>query len=317
MAPKLVAFSLAAFALAASDARVVNAVASSHTSSAVVEVDSKAAGSWKSQMTFTDRMAAGSAARGCAQTCLHPIDVMRTRLQAKGITSALTPQTFLKGLTPQFTLAIPAGALQFACYEWAKEQFAKAGQVGALAEVSCGAIGALGASVVRVPQEVLKQRIQADIYPNVITGFTTLMKTEGPKGLYRGYFATISRDVPWNALSFMFFGQVKGMFKSITGRTPSNQENLALGAFAGMTAAVIMTPVDVVKTRLMTGGAAGGIAGTFNAIVNEEGAAVLMKGVVPRVAFLAPLAAMTLSLYEAFGKELVSRRTGVPVAMLQ
>ena len=50
-------------------------------------------------------------------------------------------------------------------------------------------------------------------------------------GLYKGYLATISRDVPWNALSFMFFGQVKGMFKSITGRTPSNQENLALGAF--------------------------------------------------------------------------------------
>ena len=124
-------------------------------------------------------MSVGSADRGCAQTCLHPVDGIRTSLPAKGVTSALTPKTFLKGLTPQFTLAIPAGALQFACYEWAKEQFAKAGQVGALAEVSCGAIGALGASVVRVPQEVLKQRIQADIYPNVITGFTTLMKTEG------------------------------------------------------------------------------------------------------------------------------------------
>ena len=59
------------------------------------------------------------------------------------------------------------------------------------------------------------------------------------------------------------------------------------------------------------------MVGTFNAILNEEGAAVLMKGVIPRVAFLAPLAAMTLSLYEAFGKELVSRRTGVPVALLQ
>ena len=33
-----------------------------------------------------------------------------------------------------------------------------------------------------------------------------------------------------------------------------------------------------------------------------------MKGVVPRVAFLAPLAAITLSLYETFGKALVSRR---------
>lgn len=311
-------FLLALLAVSA-DARVVNAVSSGSDSRSVVQVDAKkqAAGAWKDQMSFTDRMAAGSAARGVAQTCLHPIDVMRTRLQAKGVTSKLTPQTFLKGLTPQFTLAIPAGALQFAAYEWAKDQFSKAGMAGALPEVVCGAVGALGASVIRVPQEVLKQRIQADIYPNVISGFTTLMKTEGPAGLYKGYFATISRDVPWNALSFMFFGQAKGLFRSLTGRSPDTQENLVLGALSGMTAAVIMTPVDVVKTRLMTGGATGGIAGTFNAILKDEGAAVLMKGVVPRVCFLAPLAAMTLSLYERFGKEIVSRKTGVPLALLQ
>jgi len=41
-----------------------------------------------------------------------------------------------------------------------------------------------------------------------------------------------------------------------------------------------------------------------------------MKGVLPRVAFLAPLAAMTLSLYEAFGKELVSKRLQVPASEL-
>ena len=74
--------------------------------------------------------------------------------------------------------------------------------------------------------------------------------------------------------------------------------------------------VDVVKTRLMTGGATGGIAGTFSAIIKDEGAATLMKGVVPRVMFLAPLAALTLSLYEGFAKQLVSKRTGVPVEQL-
>ena len=75
--------------------------------------------------------------------------------------------------------------------------------------------------------------------------------------------------------------------------------------------------VDVVKTRLMTGGATGGIAGTFSAILKEEGAGTLMKGVVPRVMFLAPLAALTLSFYEAFAKQLVSKRLDVPVSALQ
>ena len=181
----------------------------------------------------------------------------------------------------------------------------------------CGASGALAASVIRVPQEVLKQRVQADIYPNAFKGAQMLLAADGPMGFYKGYFATISRDVPWNALSFMFFGQAKDVFKKVTGRAPSTEENLALGAIAGMTAAVIMTPVDVVKTRLMTGGATGGIVGTFTSILAEEGAGTLMKGVVPRVMFLAPLAAMTLSLYEGFAKQLVSARTGIPLAQLQ
>ena len=67
---------------------------------------------------------------------------------------------------------------------------------GAFPEVVCGALGALAASVVRVPQEVLKQRVQADIYPNAFTGAAKLISTEGIGGFYKGYFATISRDVP-------------------------------------------------------------------------------------------------------------------------
>ena len=274
-------------------------------------------GSWKDDMRFNERLIAGAAARGVAQTCLHPIDVARTRLQAKGVAMKFTPQTFVKGVAPQFILAFPAGALQFASYEFCKAKAKVVGVTGGVSEVLCGAAGALAASVIRVPQEVLKQRVQADIYPNAISGFKTLITTDGPKGFYKGYFATISRDVPWNALSFMFFAQAKQAFKSLNGRAPSTEENLVLGAGAGMVAAIIMTPVDVVKTRLMTGGATGGIVGTFNSILKDEGAAVLMKGVVPRCAFLAPLAAMTLSLYEGFAKQLVSTRTGVPVNMLE
>jgi solute carrier family 25 S-adenosylmethionine transporter 26 len=251
-----------------------------------------------------------------AQTVLHPIDVARTRLQAKGVTMKFTPNTFMKGVAPQFFLAFPAGAMQFASYEFCKAKAAAVGVTGSVAEVLCGAAGALGASVIRVPQEVLKQRVQADMYPNALNGLRTILKEKGPAGLYTGYFATISRDVPWNALSFMFFSQFKSLFKDVTGKAPSNEENLALGAASGMVAAVIMTPVDVVKTRLMTGGATGGIVGVMKQIVTEEGAATLMKGVLPRVVFLAPLAAMTLSLYEAFGKELVSKRLQVPVSEL-
>jgi len=272
--------------------------------------------SWKDEMLFRERLIAGAGARGVAQTMLHPIDVMRTRLQAKGVKFSVSPAIFVKGVAPQFFLAFPAGALQFAAYEYSKARCGVVEFTGAAAEVLCGAIGALAASAIRVPQEVLKQRVQADIYPNAAIGLARVLQQDGPAGLYKGYFATISRDVPWNALSFMFFAQLKTLWASTTGSSPNTNENLFLGAVAGMTAAVIMTPIDVVKTRLMTGGASGGIAGTFTAIIRDEGAATLMKGVVPRVAFLAPLAALTLSFYEAFAKTLVAKRLDVPAADL-
>ena len=107
----------------------------------------------------------------------------------------------------------------------------------------------------RVPQEVLKQRVQVDIYPNAAVGFVKMVQDNGVGAFYKGYVATVSRDVPWYALSFMFFAQAKSIFKKVTGDAPTTDQNLALGALSGMTAAVIMTPVDVVKTRLMTGGA--------------------------------------------------------------
>eukprot|EP00189_Rhodosorus_marinus_P007702 CAMPEP_0184752368 /NCGR_PEP_ID=MMETSP0315-20130426/43543_1 /TAXON_ID=101924 /ORGANISM="Rhodosorus marinus, Strain UTEX LB 2760" /LENGTH=408 /DNA_ID=CAMNT_0027231695 /DNA_START=24 /DNA_END=1250 /DNA_ORIENTATION=+ len=270
----------------------------------MAEVAQGVAGS--TTLSFTQKMIAGASARGIAQTVLHPIDVMRTRLQAKGITSTLTLETFLKGVVPQIVLALPAGAVQFVAFEYCKEKLRglmPGEHLQAARDLIGGAGGALAASVVRVPQEVLKQRIQADIYPNIMTALPTLFRQDGPMGLYTGYTATISRDVPWNALSFLFHAQTKRLFARFQGRTPNNDENLALASFSGSMAAVIMTPVDVVKTRLMTQKAGEtaykGILGTFSKIVAEEGAGALFKGLVPRILFLAPLAGITLSVYEA------------------
>ena len=186
----------------------------SSAEAAAVKKGPKSASGWKDQMLFSERLIAGASARGVAQTMLHPIDVARTRLQAKGVQMTFTPKTFIKGVMPQFFLAFPAGAMQFASYEFCKAKAKAVGVTGGLAEILCGASGALAASVVRVPQEVLKQRVQADIYPNAAVGLKTILSESGVGGLYKGYFATISRDVPWNALSFMFFGQAKALFKS-------------------------------------------------------------------------------------------------------
>lgn len=263
-----------------------------------------------SSLSFTEKMCAGAIARGVAQTVLHPVDVVRTRLQARGVSQSFRPSVFIKGVIPQISLAIPAGAIQFVAFEAAKEQLARLLPDERLSQTRAllaGAFGALAAASCRIPQEVLKQRIQADIYPNIGAALRGTL-ANGPAGLYTGWLATISRDVPWNALSFMFHAQGKRIFSDIKGRAPAPDENLAIAGTAGAVAAIIMTPIDVVKTRIMTSKVAAGIIPTLQTILREEGAATLMKGVIPRILFLAPLAGITFSVYEAVAANMRSRK---------
>ncbi|KAI0567738.1 solute carrier protein [Gracilaria domingensis] len=274
------------------------------------------------QLTFQEKMLAGAIARGIAQTILHPVDVMRTRLQARNVNTPLRPSVFFKGVIPQIVLALPAGALQFVAFESAKDKLKDLIPDENLSQTRillAGAFGALVAATCRIPQEVLKQPLQAEIYPNV---FVVLRETVGKSGigaLYKGSIATISRDIPWNALSFMFHGQGKKIFKSSKGRDPATDENLVLAGIAGAVAAIIMTPIDVVKTRIMTQRAGSavysGVVGTLQKIVREEGAGTLMKGVIPRIVFLAPLAGITFSVYEAVAANIKKRKAvAEPVA---
>ena len=267
-------------------------------------------------LTFQEKMFAGAIARGIAQTVLHPVDVIRTRLQARYISSTWKPSIFIKGVIPQISLAIPAGAIQFLAFEAAKEKLATLLPDERLSQTRtliAGALGALAAASCRIPQEVLKQRIQADIYPNVFVALQQTIGKQGIASLYKGSLATISRDVPWNALSFMFHGQGKKIFEKIKGRPPQNDENLAVAGVAGAVAAIIMTPVDVVKTRIMTQRPGvqqyTSIIGTLQKIVAEEGAGTLMKGVLPRILFLAPLAGITFSVYEAVAANIKKRKS--------
>lgn len=277
---------------------------------------SNTVGSVTYQLDFKEKLLSGAIARGIAQTFLHPVDVVRTRLQAKGVKKNWSPIVFTKGVIPQIVLAVPAGAIQFLSYEFCKERLQLLlpnVKFQAMRDLLAGAGGALAASVIRVPQEVLKQRIQADIYPNIFVALPTVLREEGIGGLYKGYFATISRDVPWNALSFLFHAQFKRVFARFKKRVPTNRENLFLAGAGGTLAAVIMTPVDVVKTRLMTQRISDavqykGIIPTLQKILAEEGPGALFKGVVPRVMFLAPLAAITLSLYEGISRFLIQRK---------
>lgn len=101
----------------------------------------------------------------------------------------------------------------------------------------------------------------------------------------------------------MWLTRLLQIYESAAKDSPNQRDTMVIGATGGAIAAIIMTPVDVVKTRLMLQkpDASGklpyqGIAHCLFKIFADEGPGALMKGLAPRIAYLGPLASMTVGL---------------------
>jgi solute carrier family 25 S-adenosylmethionine transporter 26 len=88
--------------------------------------------------------------------------------------------------------------------------------------------------------------------------------------------------------------------------TLSAWESAACGALAGSISAAITSPLDRIKTLLMTNGATyGGSVLTCAAkLIQDEGLRGLTTGMVPRVAYIAPSVAVFFVAYEACQQKL-------------
>ena len=78
----------------------------------------------------------------------------------------------------------------------------------------------------------------------------------------------------------------------------SNVEAAFCGAVAGSFSAFVTTPLDKMKTMLMTGRCTGGYLDCFKTVIQEEGVGALMQGVAPRVALIGPSVAIFFVVYE-------------------
>ena len=93
------------------------------------------------------------------------------------------------------------------------------------------------------------------------------------------------RDAGFNALFFGLFAEAKRseLKRSGEGMLPA-WKLAALGMAASIPPVVLTHPIEVLKTRVMTGRAAnGGLLAAATAIVRAEGAAALYRGALPRL----------------------------------
>ncbi|VBB83834.1 Putative Protein similar to mitochondrial carrier YMR166C of Saccharomyces cerevisiae [Podospora comata] len=169
------------------------------------------------------------------------------------------------GWLPALFGSFPGTVLFFGSYEWSKRQMLDFGIQPHLTYLTAGFFGDFVASFVYVPSEVLKTRLQLQgryNNPHFTSGYNyrgttdalrTIVRNEGPSALFYGYGATLWRDLPYSALQFMFYEQGQAWARKWKdGRDIGWQLELLTGAAAGGLAGTITCPLDVVKTRLQT-----------------------------------------------------------------
>lgn len=156
-----------------------------------------------------------------------------------------------------------------------------------------------------------------------------IVRNLGLVGLYKGASACLLRDVPFSAIYFPTYSHLK---KDFFGESPTKKlgvlQLLTAGAIAGMPAAYLTTPCDVIKTRLQVEARKGeatytGLRHAAKTIWQEEGFRAFFKGGPARIFRSSPQFGFTLAAYEVLqnvvpmpGKQQeIKMHTGVADAM--
>jgi solute carrier family 25 aspartate/glutamate transporter 12/13 len=168
----------------------------------------------------------------------------------------------------------------------------------------------LTAQVFTNPLEIVKIRlqVQGEVAKSVEgapkRSAMWIVRNLGLVGLYKGASACLLRDVPFSAIYFPTYSHLK---KDLFGESSTKKlgvlQLLTAGAIAGMPAAYLTTPCDVIKTRLQVEARKGdtaytGLRHAAKTIWKEEGFKAFFKGGPARIFRSSPQFGFTLAAYE-------------------
>ena len=199
--------------------------------------------------------------------------------------------------------------MYFGTYELGKSVLSKLDRFpSVLIPPTAGAMGNIVSSAIMVPKELMTQRMQAGAQGRSWQVLLRILERNSVLGLYAGYSATLLRNLPAGVLNYSSFEYLKAAVLRNTHKPHLEPiQSVCCGALAGAISASITTPLDVVKTRLMTqlhtnnkvaAVVYSGVAATVKQILKEEGWVGLTRGMGPRVVHSACFSALGYFAFE-------------------
>ncbi|MBN3319015.1 GHC2 protein, partial [Atractosteus spatula] len=241
-----------------------------------------------------------------------------------------------RGAAVNLTLVTPEKAIKLAANDLFRQQLSKDGKGLTLFKEMLAGCGAGTCQViVTTPMEMLKIQLQdagrltsqkpvsaAGTAPSPhisqVSGNTPtslhqrpsatritreLLQTRGIAGLYKGMGATLIRDVPFSVIYFPLFANLNDLGRNRPEEKAPFMHSFMAGCLAGSVAAVAVTPLDVIKTRLQTlrkgvgEDSYSGILDCTRRIWSREGPSAFLKGAACRALVIAPLFGIAQGVY--------------------
>jgi len=271
------------------------------------------------------RFALGSVAGAVGATAVYPIDLVKTRMQnqragayveelmyrnsADCFKKVIRHEGFFglyRGLLPQLMGVAPEKAIKLTTNDFVRDKLTdkSSGKIPFYAEMIAGGCAGGSQVVFTNPLEIVKIRLQVagEIASSAKLSAITVVKELGFFGLYKGAKACFLRDVPFSAIYFPAYAHSKAALSDENGYN-SPLSLLLAGAIAGVPAASLVTPADVIKTRLQVVARQGqtsytGVIDAARKIWAEEGGRAFWKGAGARVLRSSPQFGVTLVTYE-------------------
>ncbi|KAK4252009.1 mitochondrial carrier domain-containing protein [Corynascus novoguineensis] len=276
----------------------------------------------------------GGSASSMAACVTHPLDLVKVRLQTRtGDMPKSMSGTFVhiikhngvrglyNGLSASLLRQITYSTTRFGIYEELKTRFSsrKTDSVTgkpkppslptlvAMASAS-GFIGGIAGNAA----DVLNVRMQHDAalppqqrrnYAHALDGLARMVREEGIASVFRGVWPNSARAAAMTASQLASYD----VFKRTLLRLTPMQDNLAThfsaSFLAGVVAATVTSPVDVIKTRVMSAtGGDHGVVRVLREVYAKEGMRWMFKGWVPSFLRLGPQTICTFLFLESHRK---------------
>jgi solute carrier family 25, member 39/40 len=267
---------------------------------------------------------------------LNPLSVVKIQLQhalsklpssrTMSIGSTITQiyqqsgyRGFYSGVGVSLLQTLPSTVIYMSSYEQIKTRLTSSSVISSSSSLHsihpaiAGGLARLFTVSIMAPVELIRTIRTAGSSQKPIAIAQSMLRTRGVSGLYAGWASTVLRDTPYSMIYWLSYERFRQLFSSRS--VDSQLAYFIAGSFAGLIAAVITHPFDVLKTQrqLEVNSSPAGEVGSdlvaavegrssmikrMVSLVTDRGLPSLYRGLSMRLMTVIPSGAIMVTVYE-------------------